>query len=70
MNTVLEQAGRLSGTQSTAMKANDIISFIIEEAQHHVINNNHSKNAEWALATCMKKTGKSKGKKKKGKSVR
>ena len=44
------------------MKANDIISFIIEEVQHHVINDDCLKNAE--LATRMKKTGKSKGKKK------
>ena len=33
-----ERVARLSGTQSTAMKANDIISFIIDKAQHHVIN--------------------------------
>ena len=46
------------------MKANDIISFIIEEAQHHVINDDHLKNAESALAACMKKTEKSKEKKK------
>ena len=30
--TMSEQVGRLSGTQSTAMKANDIVIFIIEEA--------------------------------------
>ena len=54
---------RLSGSQSNAMKANDIIYSIIEEVQHCVINDNCSKNAESALATCMKKTGKYKGKK-------
>ena len=46
------------------MKANDTVSFIIEEAQHCVINDDHTKNAESALAAHIKKTGKSKEKKK------
>ena len=37
------------------MKAEDLIAFIIEEAQHHLINNKQSKTAESALATLSKK---------------
>ena len=62
--TTSEQVARLSGTQLTAMKANNIISFIIEEAQYCAINDNFKKNAESALAAHMKKTRKFKGKKK------
>ena len=35
---------------SKQMKPDDLISFFIEEAQHWVINNEHTKNAESALA--------------------
>ena len=45
------------------IKANNLISFIIKEAQHRVINDNHTKNAKSALAACMKNSGKNKGKK-------
>ena len=48
------------------MKPNDLIAFIIEEAQHHVISDERSKNAESALAAHTKKGGKGKpGKRKK-----
>ena len=50
--------------QSRAMKADDFIAFIIEEAQHHVINDNHTKSGESALAAQTKNNERSKGKKK------
>ena len=50
MITAAEWTSKLSGMQSNAMKADDLIAFIIEEAQHQVINNNHTKNAKSALA--------------------
>ena len=62
--TASQLVGKLSGAQSKALKADDIMSFIIEEAQHRVINNNHTKYAESALAAHMKKSGKGKGKEK------
>jgi hypothetical protein len=36
--------------QLNAMKADDLVAFIIEEAQHHVINDDRAKTAESALA--------------------
>ena len=50
--------------QSRAMKADNLIAFIIEEAQHHVINDNCTKSAESALAAWTKNNERSKGKKK------
>ena len=46
------------------MKTDDLISFILEESQHHMINDKCTKSAKSTLAACMKKTSKSKGKKK------
>ena len=37
------------------MKPDDLITFIMEEAQHHVINNEHTKNMESALTALGKK---------------
>ena len=54
--------GKLSKAQSKALKADNIMSFIIKEAQHRVINNDRTKYAESALAAHMKESGKSKGK--------
>jgi hypothetical protein len=48
--TAIEKANKLSGLQSNAMKADDLIAFIIEEAQHWVINDDCTKSAESALA--------------------
>ena len=62
--TTTERANKLSGLQSNAMKADDMIAFIIKEAQHQVINDDCMKFAESALATCTKKPAKPKGKKK------
>ena len=62
--TTSEWASKLSRLKSNAMKADDLIVFILEEAQHCVINDKHTKTAESALMACMKKPPKSKGKKK------
>jgi exopolyphosphatase/pppGpp-phosphohydrolase len=56
--TASEQMSKLSGSQANSMKAGDLIAFIIEEAQHRVINDDCTKNAESALAACTKNTGK------------
>ena len=59
--TAAERASTLLGTSSSrAMKPDDLITFITEEAQHHVINDEHTKNVESALAVLGKKqrTGK------------
>ena len=46
----------LLGTSSSrAMKPDDLITFIIEEAQHHIINNECTKNVESVLAALSKK---------------
>ena len=42
------------------MKATDMIDFFIEEAQHHVINDERSKNSDHALLANGRKGGKSK----------
>ena len=65
MNTLL-------GTLSLrVMKPDDLITFITEEAQHHVINDEHTKNAESKLAALGKKqrTGKQHSNKGKEKST-
>ena len=59
-----ERASKLSGSMSRGMSPDDLIAFIIEEAHHCVINDEHTKNAESALAVCTKGSGKAKGKKK------
>ena len=62
----------LLGTSSSrAMKPDDLITFITEEAQHHVINDKHTKNAKSALAALSKKqrTGKHCSNKSKEKST-
>jgi hypothetical protein len=63
--TAAERASKLSGNQSQQMKPDDIIAFIIEEAQHRVISDERSKNAESALAAHAKRAGKGKAGKKK-----
>ena len=62
--TAAERANKLSGLQSSTMKADDLISFIIEEAQHRVINDERTKTAESALAARTKPVNKGKSKKK------
>jgi hypothetical protein len=64
--TAAERASKLSGGTSQKMTPDDLIAFIIEEAQHRVINDERTKNAESALAARTRKPEKSK-KKGKGK---
>ena len=54
-----------SSSQTQQMKLDDLIAFIIKEAQHRVISDKHSKNAESALAAHVKKGKGKAGKKKK-----
>src|SRR5271168_1027696 len=61
--TAAERASKLSGkseSQSRQMKPDDLIDFIIEEAQHRVINDERGKNAESALAAHTRRTDKRK----------
>src|SRR5271154_743150 len=62
-----ERASKLSG-QSQQMKSDDLISFITEEAQHRLINDERNKIAETALAAHTKKGGKRKGQSKNSKT--
>ena len=62
--TAAERSSKLSG-QSHQMKTNDLISFITEKAQHRLINDEHTKMAETALAAHVKRNGKRKGAKSK-----
>ena len=56
MITAVEQASTLLGTSSSrAMKPDDLITFITEEAQHRVINDKCTKNMESTLAALGKK---------------
>ena len=49
----------------SGMKHDDLISFILEEAQHRVINDKHTKSVETALPAHMKKGKKNKSQKQK-----
>jgi hypothetical protein len=60
MITAAEKANALTGQMTNRMKANDLIAFLMEEAQHHVINTERSKNSEQAFAAHAKKKGKGK----------
>ena len=54
--TATERASAVLGTSSLKkMKADDLIAFIIEEAQHHLINDEQTKTAKSALAALSKK---------------
>jgi len=66
MITAAERASALTGTSPQKMKASDLIAFLIEEAQHHVINDERSKNSNHALVANGKKGGKGKPNRKKG----
>src|SRR5271168_995920 len=57
--TATEHINRLSGSQANTMKSDDLIAFIIEDAQHHVIIDERTKTAELALAARTKMAGKS-----------
>ena len=47
----------LTGARSTKMRHDDLIAFLIEEAQHCVINEERGRNAELALAAHATKEG-------------
>jgi Reverse transcriptase (RNA-dependent DNA polymerase)/gag-polypeptide of LTR copia-type len=67
--TAAERASALTsngGPASKKMKPNDLIAFLMEEAQHRVINDERSKGSDQALAAHAKKKGK--GKPNKGKT--
>ena len=53
--TAAKRTSRLAGGQMLGMKHDDLISFILEEAQHRVINDERTKSAETALAAHTKK---------------
>ena len=54
--TAAERTSTLLGTSSSrVMKPNDLITFITEEAQHRIINDEDTKNMESALAALSKK---------------
>ena len=70
--TAAECTSTLLGTSSSrAMKPDDLITFITEEAQHHIINDECTKIMESALAALSKKqrTGKQHSNKGKEKSM-
>ena len=54
--TAVKHASTLLGTSSSrAMKPDDLITFIMEEAQHCIINDKHTKNVESTLTALGKK---------------
>ena len=57
--TASERVSKLSGGQASSIKPGDLMSFIIEEAQHRVINEERTKNAESALAARSNTSGNS-----------
>ena len=63
--TATERTSRLAGGQTSGMKHDDLISFILEEAQHRVINDECTKSVETALAAHMKKGKQNKSQKQK-----
>ena len=63
--TAVERAAALTGTTSNQMKPKDLIEFLIEEANHRVINDKRSKNSDQALAVHTRKGDKGKSKAKK-----
>ena len=61
--TASEQASTLTCSGSFAqhkMKPSDLIMFLIEEAQHRIINNKRTQNSDQALAAHAKRKGKGK----------
>ena len=60
--TAAERTNALTGGSTNKMKADDLIAFLMEEAQHRVINMERSKTSEQALAAQAKRKGKGKPK--------
>jgi hypothetical protein len=65
--TAAERASALTGGSSKKMKPNDLIAFLIEEAQHRVINDERNRNSDVALAAHGRNGGKPKSKSTHGK---
>jgi hypothetical protein len=65
--TAAERASTLTGSTPKTMKPSDLIAFLLEEAQHRVINDERTKNSELALAAHSNKGGKHKANHGKGK---
>ena len=59
--TAAKKVNSLTRGLTKKMNTDDLIVFLMEEAQHHVINNERSKDSEQALATHAKKKEKGKG---------
>ena len=55
-----ERISKLSGGETAGLKPNDLIAFLIEEAQHQLINEQRRKITEIALAAYSKSKGKNK----------
>ena len=66
MITAAKRANTLTRGLTKKMKADGLIAFLMEEAQHHVINDERSRGSEQALATHAKKKGKGKPNQAKG----
>ena len=67
--TASEQANALTSPGSSMqrrMKPNDLITFLIKEAQHRVINNKRMQNSDQSLAAHAKRKGKGKATQAKG----
>ena len=62
--TAAERVTKLAGGQSSGIKSDDLMAFLIEEAQHRLINEQHGKNTDLALAAYLILSGKSKSGKK------
>ena len=58
--TAAKRVNKLAGGQSSSIESNDLIAFLIEEAQHRVINEECSKNTKIALVAYSKTKGKNK----------
>ena len=61
--TASEQASALTSPGSSTqhkMKPSDLITFLIKEAQHRIINNERMQNSDKALAAHVKRKGKGK----------
>ena len=58
--TAAERISKLSGGQMSGLKHNDLIAFLIEEAQHQLINEQCGKITKIVLAAYSKSKGKNK----------
>jgi hypothetical protein len=59
--TTKQASAAMGGSTTKKIKPEDLMNFFIEEAQHHIINAEHSKNGDSALAVHGKKGKRGKG---------